>query len=245
MATKRILIIYLVALVSFSGFSQDSLQTKKKEKSGIYLDASTGVSIPLGNYANDDPKDDATGYANPGFFVQAGIDWMGKNDFGLAFQLGYQNNSLKDTAKTVIPDRSDKPMGDGSWSNIYLMAGVAYLKQMNKLSVDAKFLGGFIISSSPVFRTYNPESKMNEGSTGTGLALGLSVGVGYNVSSKVALKATLGYNAGFPKIDKQYNATVIGIDSLTGQYIYSAPSQYNIKKTVSSINAGAGVVYKF
>ena len=170
---------------------------------------------------------------------------MGKNNFGLAFQLTYQNNSLKDTAKTVIHEGSSLPMGSGNWSNIYILAGPVFLKQIKKIAIDAKLVGGFVISTSPVFKTTNPETNMNEGGTGTGFALGVNIGIGYALSQKVALRLTLGYLAGFPKIDRQYNAVVIGMDSLTGKYIYSSPVDITIKKTVSTFNTGLGVIYKF
>jgi hypothetical protein len=242
---KKILLLFLAFLPTYSGFSQaDTSGTKVKEKQRIYLDASVGASIPLGSYANDNPKEETAGYAKPGFIVQAGIDWMGKSDFGIAFQLTYQNNSLQDTAKTVIPDKSSNPIGGGSWSNIYLMAGPVFLKQINKIAIDAKLLGGFIVSSSPVFETTNPETKLNEGGTGTGWGLGVNMGIGYALSRKVALKFTLGYIAAFPNVDRQYGAYVIGMDS-QGHYIYSAPTDITIKKTVSTLNTGIGIIYKF
>jgi len=105
-------------------------------------------------------------------------------------------------------------------------------------------VGGFVISMSPLFKTFNPETKQNEGGTGTGFALGVNIGLGYAISPKFAVKLTLGYLAGFPKIERQYNANVIGMDT-TGHYIYSAPVDITIKKTVSTFNTGIGIIYKF
>jgi len=236
------ILFVLLILSPFSGFAQKDTQEKKAgEKQGIYLDASAGASFPLGTYANDDPKNDATGYAKPGFFIQANADWMGKTNFGLAFQLSYQNNSLKDTAKSVYSYGAT--IGSGNWSNIYIMAGPVFLKQIKKMVIDAKLLGGFLISTSPVFQTTDPDTKLKEGGTGTGFALGVNIGVGYALSQKVSLKLTLGYLAGFPKRDSQ-TAQVISIDT-TGHFIYSAPIGVTIKKTVSTFNTGLGIIYKF
>jgi hypothetical protein len=237
--------ILFVLLFPFFGFTQtDTKEKKAKENQNIYLDASFGASFPLGNYANEDPKVNESGYAKTGFFIQANADWMGKNDFGIAFQLTYQNNSLKDTTKTIYPYGSTNPIGSGNWSNIYVMAGPVFLKQINKIAIDAKVVGGFLISMSPLFKTTNPETKLNEGGTGTGFALGVNIGLGYAISPKFAVKLTLGYLAGFPKIDRQYNAYVIGMDT-TGHYIYSAPVDITIKKPVSTFNTGIGIIYKF
>ena len=243
---KKDLIWILFLLIPFFGFAQKETKEKKPgQKQGIYLDASVGASFPLGPYANDDPKNDAAGFAKPGFFIQANAEWMGKNLFGLDFQLAYQNNSIKDTAKTVILDGSSLPIGSGNWSNIYIMAGPLFLTQIKKIAIDAKLLGGFLISTSPVFETTNPETNMNAGGTATGFAVGVNIGLGYSISKKVALKLTLGYLAGFPKIERQYNTVVIGIDSLTGNYIYSSPVDITRKRTVSTFNTGLGLIYKF
>jgi hypothetical protein len=240
----KVLLIIFVLLLPFFGFTQtDAKEKNAKEKQSIYLDASFGASFPLGNYAKENPKVKETGYAKTGFFIQANADWMGKNDFGLAFQLTYQNNSLKDAAKTIYSYDTTNPIA-GNWSNIYVMAGPVFLKQIKKIAIDAKLVGGFLISMSPWFKTFNPETKLNEGGTGTGFAFGMNVGLGYAISPKFAVKITLGYLAGFPKIDRQYNAYVIGMDT-TGHYIYSAPVDITIKKTISTFNAGAGIIYKF
>jgi hypothetical protein len=241
---KKIMLILFTLLIPLIGFAQTDTQEKKaKEKQSIYLDASVGASFPLGPYTKDDPKDDASCYAKPGYFIQANADWMGKNNFGLAFQLTYQNNSLSDVADTVYTYDTINPLGPGNWSNIYVMAGPVFLKQFKKLAIDAKVVGGFVISTSPVFKTINPETKLYEGGTATGFALGMNIGVGYAISQRVALKITLGYSAGFPKRDSQ-TANVIGIDT-TGHFIYSVPMDISIKKTISTFNTGLGVIYKF
>jgi hypothetical protein len=239
----KTLLYILLIMLPVSVFCQKNPEEKKaKEKPNIYLDASAGVSFPLGNYANDDPESEESGYAKTGFFIQANADWMGKNIVGLAFQLTYQSNSLKETAKNVTLDGSISPIGSGNWSNIYLMAGPVFLKQINKLAIDAKLVGGFLVSASPVFKTTNPETKVDEGKTATGFAMGVNIGVGYAISSRVSLKITLGYNAGFPKRESQ--TVNVYVDS-TGQYIYTIPMDITRKRTVTTFNTGLGIIYKF
>jgi hypothetical protein len=242
---KKILLILFALQVPLIGFTQTDNQEKNaNEKQKIYLDASVGASFPLGPYAKNDPDPDATGgYAVPGFFIQANADWMGKNNFGLAFQLTYQNNSLSDEAKTAYTYDTTTPLGPGNWSNIYVMAGPVFLQQFKKLALDVKLVGGFLISTSPVFKTIDPETKQYVGGTATGFALGVNIGLGYALSKNVALKLTLGYMAGFPKKESQ-TATVIGMDT-TGHFIYSVPVDITIKKTVSTFNTGLGIIYKF
>jgi hypothetical protein len=242
---KPCLVCFIILLLPFFGTAQKSDAEKKtKTKQNIYLDASAGASIPLGDYAGDDLNSETSGYAKPGFFIQANADWMGKKNFGLAFQLMYQNHSLSEEATKLFLYDTIDAVGPGNWSNIYIMAGPVFLKYIKKISVDAKLVGGFIISTCPIFETRNPETNLTEGGTATGLGLGVNIGVGYAVSQKVALKVTMGYIAGFPKIERQYNATVIGMDT-TGHYIYSSPTDISRKRTVSTFNAGLGVIYKF
>ncbi len=235
---KKFLIFILVLLIPFFGFTQkDTKEKKPKEKQKMYLDVSFGVSFPLGNYAKENPKVKETGYAKTGFFIQANADWMGKNNFGLAFQLTYQNNTLKDTVKTIYSYGSINPIGSGNWSNIYVMGGPVFLKQIKKIAIDAKVVGGFLISMSPVFKTTNPETNLNEGGTGTGFALGVNIGLGYAISQKVVLKFTLGYLAGFPKIDRaiQCQCYRYWIHQPDNTFIPSRCGYYRLKMTVSTV----------
>jgi len=122
------------------------------------------------------------------------------------------------------------------------MAGVAFMMFIHKVYIEGKALFGFILSSSPVFRTTDPFYKTLDSNTGTGYAYGIQLGAGYDVSRRVTVKANIEYIIGNPKIHRQYGAQYYMNDS--GTLIYSPPLNFDTKRTVSALLVKAGIVIK-
>lgn len=239
---KRNLLFFLVIL-PFIAFTQPT-QTVPASSStrGIFLDASAEWSLPIGAYASNDKGNDQSGFSRSGFLAQLTFEWIGKRNFGLAFQYTIQLNPLKNTAKDSVLSGMSVPLGSGNWSNHYIMVGPVYMKYFGKILFEARALFGVIISTSPLFKTVNPIYKNVSNNTGTGLAFGLGAGAGYRVSSKVALKLNAEYLMGTPKIDRQYGAQII--ESRNGFWVYSPPVNFDTKKNVSSFNLGISIIFK-
>jgi len=243
---KRICFLIFIFWIPFFAMSQESdvKQSSQKSKS-TYLDLFVGAAFPLGDaYPSTDKKNEKAGFATTGFLVQGSFDWMGKRNLGIAFQLTYQNNPINDKVKDDTLEGTLFPIGSNHWQNIYIMAGPVFLKRINKFIIDAKFTGGFIISTSPVFSMTNPETRQKENKTASGFGLGVSTGAAYELSRHFALRLNLGYMAGFPSVSKQYNAQQYW-DPVLQQIIYTAPSEIKISKTVSTFNGGLGIIIMF
>jgi opacity protein-like surface antigen len=229
--------IYLLVCVLFSPFLIFSQEAVKKSDSatagGIYLDASGGVSLPLGSYANADVKNQGSGFASPGFLIQVNLDWTGKGNFGIGLEYTFQYNPLKSSVKNDTLSGMGQAIGTGAWTNHYLMPGVVFVKFFHKLYIEGKAMIGIVISSSPVFKTVDPVYHTPSTNSGTGLAWGIQAGAGYAVSPRVTVKASV-----------EYGAQPSGVDSLTGAIIYSAPINMETKRTVSALLIKAGVVVK-
>jgi hypothetical protein len=243
MSNRYFLIILLLLPCSLLG--QEVLQpSAKKEPLRLFLDANAGWSLPLGSYAATDPEQDYTGYATSGYFVQLGADWMGKKDFGILFQYVYQNNPLNSAADSVTPAGTIYPLGGSGWSNNYLMVGPLFFKEIKKLSVDARVVVGIMFASSPVFSNMDPVTKENTKNTATGFAYGIGIGLGYMISPRFTVKISVSLLNATPTVTRQYPSSVIGYDSI-GVPIYSAPVEVQIKKKVSTLHTGIGIIYKF
>jgi hypothetical protein len=156
----------------------------------------------------------------------------------------------------VFPNGIPDSLGSGAWSNHYLMAGPVFMKTIGRIHIDAKVLGGAIISSSANFNTPNPTDTAGFSSNeniATGFAYQLSAGVGYAFSSHIALKFNLNLMGGWPGASRSYGSQLIGYeeykDPITGiKYftpVYSAPVEYEIKKVVTTLNPSLGLVYRF
>ncbi len=239
---KHNLLFFLVILPFIASTQQTQTVPVSPSARMVILDASTGLSLPTGAYAVSDEANEQSGFSRRGLVVQLTCDWIGKKDFGLAIQYTFQLNPLKNNAKDLVLSGMSVPLGSGNWSNHYVMGGPVYMKYFGKILFEARALIGVIISTSPLFKTVDPAFKTVSNNTGTGLAFGISAGAGYTVSSIVALKLNAGYLIGTPKIDRQYGAQIIGIKD--GVFVYSAPVNFDTKKTVSTFNLGISIIIK-
>jgi len=220
------------------------------------LEFNAGYSMVLGNYGNTDTLNSKSGFAQGGWLIQLTFDWMGKSNFGLAFQYTFQSNSLNKSISNFHPSGMSFPLGTGSWSNHYLMAGPVFLKSFKKISLDVKVLGGLILASSSTFNVTNPTDSANPQNVhgiGTGFAYQVSAGLGYTISDHFTLKFNLGLLGGWPGKEKQYGSRLIGYeeytDPVTGikyeKPVYSAPVDYSIKKIVTTLNPSLGLIFRF
>ncbi|HTX89359.1 MAG TPA: hypothetical protein VMC08_10245 [Bacteroidales bacterium] len=245
--TKHLLILLLLLLITAGSTAQQHEPAQAPDKvNRFFIDLSPGVSFPIGKvYPLFDTNSTKSGYASTGYIIQANLAWLGKSDWGLGLQYTFQHNPLKSGASEVVPDGTTYPLGKGGWSNNYLMVGPVYLPSFKKVILEIEGLIGIIISFSPVFNDTDPRNGMNNSNIGFGFGLGARAGVGYMITPKIAVMLNLNYLGGFPVASKEYQPQSLGYDSVTNQIIYSALTEIKIKKTVSTFNIGAGIVYKF
>jgi hypothetical protein len=257
MMKKTSLVLFFIAVFATMSAQTPGTAPKVEKDHHMGLDVAVGYSLVMGSYAAYDNADKKSGYASGGYLVQVTFDWMGKKDFGMAFQYSYQHNPLKDTASHVLIDGLNNiPMGPGTWSNHYLMVGPVFMKSIGKLYLDAKIMGGVVLAFSPVFYTADPTDTLRlkySKNTGTGFAWQVSAAVGYNVSAHLSFKFSLGLMGGWPVGRKSYPAQLIGYekvkDPITGiiyeQPVYSPQKEYEIKKVITTVNPSIGLVYRF
>ncbi len=237
----------------FAQTTPENQQPVKKSRLG--LEATGGYSMVLGTYGSIDKSNKKSGYATAGWQVQLTFDWMGKKDFGLSLQYTFQKNPLNDTTRNIVPyGWYNGTLGPGAWTNHYLMLGPVFMKQFGKLHVDARIMGGVIVSASDNFKTQNAyDSLKKDVNLGTGFAYEFSAGVGYSVSDHLTFKFNLSLMGGWPTKSKKYGSQYLGtskeVDPITGivyyEPIYSAPVEYEIKKVVTTLNPTIGLVYRF
>ena len=242
---KTITALFLLVCYPMVILSQEKgAQETSKASKNLFLDFSVGASIPLGSkYPGLDIDDEKAGFATTGFYLHGTLDWLGKRNLGLAIQITYQSNPISSKVKNDTVAGNFFPIGSGNWQNIYLMAGPVFLKPIQKFIVDVKLLGGFIISTSPVFSMTNPETKQKEEKTATGFGMGVDAGAAYKISEHLALRLNLGYLAGFPSASKEYFAYVL--DPGLNQYVYTKLAEYEISKVISTFNGGVGLLIFF
>lgn len=254
---KRLFFIILLCACFFAGYAQENKATKEPAANRhMGFEVAAGYSVPMGKYASSDPQDKRSGFAAGGWMAQLTYDWMGKKDLGLAIQYTYQKNALKNGYSLAFPNGIPDSANPASWSDHYLLMGPVFMKTIGKLHVDARILGGAMVSAGSVFDTPDPTDttgfKHNK-NIATGFAYEVAAGAGYMISSHVAFKFSLVLMGGWPGKNKQYGSQFVGYkkytDPLTGlpyyNAVYSAPVTYEIKKVVTTLNPAFGIVFRF
>lgn len=253
---KAILLFLIYACCSVAYPQNKEAGANQAVTRNMGLEASAGYSMALGAYASKDQKNKKSGYATNGWLVQVTFDWMGKKDFGMAIQYTFQQNPMENVANEVFPNGIPDSVGPGSWSNHYLMMGPVFMKTIGRIHLDAKIMGGAMVSSSANFSTPNPTDTTGHSynkNIATGFAYQISAGIGVTLSSHFAVKFNLGLLGGWPGKNRTYNSQFIGYeeyyDPKTGikyfRPIYSAPVEYDIKKVVATLNPSLGFVFRF
>jgi hypothetical protein len=255
---KNVICFILVFVTGLGMFAQkpaDSIQVKTGRKK--MLEFSAGYSVAFGAYASVDKSDKKSGYASNGWLLQLNYASIGPYNVGFAFQYTYQNNKLNSSASQIRPNGwSSGTLGPGSWSNHYLMVGPVYNATFKKINVDARILGGLIVSSSANFTTQDPTDTTGmkrDANLAGGFGYGISAGVGYAVSSHLILKINVSLMGGWPMKNREYASQWIGtatyIDPVTGikyyKPIYSSAVEYDINKVVTTFNPLFGIIYRF
>ncbi|MDP4281962.1 MAG: hypothetical protein Q8867_07390 [Bacteroidota bacterium] len=242
---KKLFLICVVILYSMCGFPQIAARTGSgKELRHFFLDFSGGISLPTGVYSSTDLSRSKAGFASSGFVGQLNLIWMGKKNLGFDIQYCFLHNPYVSGNESVIPEGYNEELGSHGWSNHFFLAGPVYIKPIGKFSIDVLLLGGVIFSSTSFFNEKNPVSGTLNKNVGSGFAYEAGIGLGYNITSRLVVKANLNYMEGFPDVDRQYYLYTPA-DSTSGTPGYSTVTTHATHKVVSSFNMGAGILFKF
>ena len=254
---KKAEVLFVLFACSLTVCSQDPAEKPKVTTTrNMALEVSAGYSVALGTFRSSDQQNKKSGYATNGWQLQITYDWMGKKDFGMAIQYTFQRNAMRNAVNEVFPKGIPDSVGSGSWSNHYVMIGPVFMKTIRRIYLDARVLGGVVVSSSSLFTTPSPldtTGVRKDVNIGTGFAFQVSAGVGYAFSSHVALKFNLNFLCGWPGKSKQYSSQLLGykeyIDPETNlpyyEPIYTAAVTYDMNKVVTTLNPSLGLVYRF
>lgn len=257
MDMKKLMLILIANVSCFMIYAQsDPPKSEHVRNRNMGIEFLAGYSMPIGTYAGSDKNDKKSGYATGGFQAQFTFDWIGNKVLGIAFQYTYQRNPVSDAVSYAFPNGFPDSLSPGSWSNHFLMTGPVFMKTIKRLQVDAKILGGVIVSSSASFDTPDPADTLGITVTeniAAGFACQVSAGAGYAFSPHLAIKFNLNLLCGWPQKNKQYGSKFIGYrtytDPETGvryyDAVYTSPVKYEINKVVTTLNPSIGLVYRF
>ena len=252
--TYLVIVFFSVFNMLYSQIAETTAKEVRRRNMLVYV--SGGYSAPLGIYASSDKTNKNSGYAGGGFTVEAGVAWMGKKHLGLAVQYDFLQNPAKNMANLVYPNGVPDSVGSGPFTSHCLLLGPVFMMNIKRLYLEAKLLGGVMLSTGKIFNTPDPTDTTGTRSsqnTGTGFGFQLSAGVGYTIVRNLTFKFNLGLLGGWPVARNQYPSVLVGyqhmVDPVThigyDTPVYSAPVDLEVKKPVMTLNPSFGLVYQF
>ena len=148
---RRIYVLLAFILFTYNIMPQGILSTVGGK---IYVGISAGPSFPLSSYADDNPKDDRSGYAQTGYMIELNGGVRLLNLFEISVT-GFRNSNSTDFTNLVNSVNAEYPgfefTGEsGSWEIYGFLAGIGISFPMpEKFIADVRVLGGYQNSSSP------------------------------------------------------------------------------------------------
>jgi hypothetical protein len=200
---KKRLIILTAAIAICYTFT-----AKAQETATSYWSVSGGVSIPTGQFANDNygelyHENNQAGFAKAGYTIGLDGAWyIHKTNWAIAATVSYQDQgqlSAKDAQSlaTGYQDAFDVDTGaassHGRYANLNILVGPQYSFLFSKLAIDLRANVGIIKSfSTPeidvvVTDADIPHPFAQESSKATAFAYGGSVDLRYSLSKKIGL----------------------------------------------------------
>lgn len=250
---KSLLPAVLLLLNTTASFSQ-------KQKS---LTISVGTSLPLGSFAStaSTAPGQAAGFAAPGIFVDALFQKnISQSKFSLGALLAMNMNFFR--INTVISNyQKNSPMftwtgKHSNWLSIAAMPGICYNTPLSgKTSFTAGLFTGPVAVYSPSFTingtipatvtAYQGQAEsIRKSAWGISIASRLSAGLQFQAGKKTTLVAQAGYTylkPTFGKIVQSFTQVTQNSGSNLQQYA-SSHSEFAVTQSISTVNAGIGIL---
>lgn len=249
---RTCLILILLLASSLQGYNLTlPADSAGKPKNSFYLELTGGYSVAAGKFASTDVMDDKSGFAANGFYIQFGGTWQGKGTVGFGFSYTYQNQPLQEGVEEVRQNGYQIKLGTSPWTNHYVLVGPAFRKDFGRFFMEIKAYGGVVLSYTNNFGMIIPidtipEHAQESKGPGFGFAYQFLAGGGYEVAKNLGIHLNLSFLGGMPKRTKSYYYYSYEYDEEQKIWIpvYQG-GEYVIKKTISTILIGVGIVYSF
>ena len=212
---KQIL-LFLILIFSFSTLSAQGILSQTGGK--VYIGITAGPSFPVGDFGDNNPKSDKSGYATTGYKVEinGGIRLFNLLEFSV---MGFRNTNgtdpenLKNYLSAQFPSANVK---SDDWVIYGALGGLGISYPLpDKLITDIRVLGGYLNVTSPEISltTARPD-------------------VFYKIESKTvsSLVYLTSFGIRYPVLPKLYALIAF-------EYI-GAPVKFNDVKTIKSSESG-------
>ncbi|GAB1449049.1 MAG: hypothetical protein LCH37_07955 [Bacteroidetes bacterium] len=233
---KKGIILSAILFGAIHGFTQNK----------SFIGLSSGLSLPLGNFASTSQNNPTAGLAKAGMQIDLSGSYLFSKHIGVCGLLRYQANPVNEDAIRDAMNPSGNPFSidftlkTKPWKSFTYMAGINGIIQLNpKLSWENKAMIGLSTVKSPDFDLSVNFMGVNEtgsisGKPSTYGSLLLGSGLRYNVKNNWCLSAQIDYWLTETELKSTTKNSDGSIEESSGQYM-----------NLSTLSIGLGIGYSF
>jgi hypothetical protein len=211
------------------------------------LEVSVGISIPTGDFANDDVTSENSGLAGNGLNVNLIYSYFFNQHIGISFKGNYISNEYKTDKMGLsinnVPVSSNKVY----YISYGILAGPTYNLPVNKFTLNGHLMMGIAILTQPQV-TYGIETSNEiivvklEQVIANSIVYNAGIGLKYSINKNVDLISKIDYMNGSFKFDnysKLTEVTTYAGTSSSSETIEGSTKKYDV------VNISLGVCLKF
>lgn len=209
-----------------------------------FIGIALGPSLPIGDFASKDPKNNSAGYANMGAIFDISFAYKFGKQFGIAALIRSQSNStdaqaLADQLSQEIPGGISGTVESKMWSiGGYMVGGYGSFQISSKVSFDARLMLGFLSATTPELKISlsgpggSAWIKQKSSSSST-FAYLIGAGFKFDVGNRICLLTNLDFLGAKPEFT---NVEIVTSDGSSGKSTFS--------QSYGAINLGVGIGYR-
>jgi hypothetical protein len=203
MKKSLIIFIFLAFAIAVSAQESKKVNNNKLLKSAT---VTTGISLPMGDFAETGTEIGPAGNAKPGFFLAGSVDLL-RGYFGWRFEANTAFNPIETNQLAIM--ESSPEAETGTWTNTKLLTGLLINLGSEQLNVTIGVMLGGMWLYYPAFTAEkdDPSTLMKIQNINSGnFALQYHAALSYSITEKIALGLTLKYE--HTKAEAQYLQTL-------------------------------------
>ncbi|MDC1106446.1 hypothetical protein OAT16_07040 [Prolixibacteraceae bacterium] len=251
---RRIVLFIVLCVISIKSYAQSN-----EWSYGL----SMGPSLPLGNYASSDLSSDKSGFAEPGFFLDASAFYEVNSSFSWVGRIRFENNPVDEfTAyeKTVLDaypemkltaDDKDTDFDINGWLSGSLLVGGQYRWTIVNSYLDVYGLIGMRIWFLPKHDLSNPNVENRPNMTyvesaekDQDISLSTVAGLAYSIPIKDLIYLRFNFDWSAARVTSSYSQNYVPKE-VTNETPIEKVGDISYSAYTSNLNLGIGLVYQF
>ena len=227
--------LFLIAAFLLYGGMLQAQDEKVNPGDKSFMNLQGGVSFPIGDFNSKNMDNQDAAFAKPGYRMSLGYEYMIGKGFGIAADVFYNSNKVKDESIRINnPETSTPiPVNMDHWRFYGVTAGAVYHFNVGEpIIIGFKITGGIANANAPVIKVNNVKVTNDEWSTAAVLRGGADCR--FTLNNHLYVVTGVNYNYLDPTFKYRYSG------ALAGQL-----SADNFHQKMEMIDITAGIGFSF